>query len=152
MALDFSRFVVCGHWRSICTSMLYAAEPVPEASAHALQALASVGLADGACHNPNQLSGGQHQRVAIAQSLVNHSQIVLADEPTGALDSRTNVEILAILQHLNRQKGIDTLMVTHEPDIGDYTNRSIYVRDRRIVRNERILKSLRCRLRDQKPY
>ena len=103
-----------------------------------LQALASVGLAERADHHPNQLSGGQQQRVAIARALVNNPQIILADEPTGALDSRTSIEIMAIFQHLNRGQGITTVIVTHEPDIAAYANRNIYFRDGRIVRDEKI--------------
>jgi putative ABC transport system ATP-binding protein len=118
--------------------LLYATEPVPDPEARALQALAAVGLAERAHHHPNQLSGGQQQRVAIARALVNNPQIVLADEPTGALDSRTSIEIMAILQHLNRDKGITTVMVTHEADIAAYAKRNIYFRDGRVVRDERI--------------
>jgi putative ABC transport system ATP-binding protein len=118
--------------------LLYSSEPVADLHGQALQALAAVGLAERADHHPNQLSGGQQQRVAIARALVNHPQIVLADEPTGALDSRTSIEIMAILQQLNREQGITTLMVTHEPDIAAYANRNIYFRDGRVVRDERL--------------
>jgi putative ABC transport system ATP-binding protein len=118
--------------------LLYASEPVADPRKQALEALASVGLADRADHHPNQLSGGQQQRVAIARALVNHPQIVLADEPTGALDSRTSVEIIAILQRLNRDQAITTLMVTHEPDIAAYAKRNIYFRDGRVIRDERL--------------
>jgi putative ABC transport system ATP-binding protein len=118
--------------------LLYTGEPVPDPRARALQALASVGLAERADHHPNQLSGGQQQRVAIARALVNNPQIILADEPTGALDSRTSIEIMAIFQHLNRRQGITTIVVTHEPDIATYSGRNIYFRDGRIVRDERI--------------
>jgi len=124
--------------------LLYTSEPVPDPRLRAMQALASVGLADRADHHPNQLSGGQQQRVAIARALVNNPQIVLADEPTGALDSRTSIEIMAILQHLNRDKGITTLIVTHEPDIAAYANRNIYFRDGRIVRDERLARPLQA--------
>ena len=124
--------------------LLYTSEPVPDPHFRALQALASVGLAERADHHPNQLSGGQQQRVAIARALVNDPQIVLADEPTGALDSRTSIEIMAILQRLNRDKGITTLIVTHEPDIAAYANRNIYFRDGRIIRDERLAKPLRA--------
>lgn len=118
--------------------LLYTSEPVPDPEARAMEALALVGLAERAHHHPNQLSGGQQQRVAIARALVNHPQIVLADEPTGALDSRTSIEIMAILQHLNRDRGITTVMVTHEADIAAYANRNIYFRDGRVVRDERV--------------
>ena len=101
-----------------------------------MEALAAVGLADRAGHHPNQLSGGQQQRVAIARALVNGPQIILADEPTGALDSRTSVEIMAIFQRLNRQQGMSTIVVTHEPDIAAYANRNIHFRDGRIVADD----------------
>ncbi|HVY93327.1 MAG TPA: ABC transporter ATP-binding protein [Bryobacteraceae bacterium] len=118
--------------------LLYADQPVPDSRARALKALAAVGLADRADHHPNQLSGGQQQRVAIARALVNNPQIVLADEPTGALDSRTSVEIMAILQRLNREQGITIVMVTHEPDIAAFCGRNIYFRDGQITRDEAI--------------
>jgi len=118
--------------------LLYTSEPVSDPEARALRALASVGLAGREHHHPNQLSGGQQQRVAIARALVNNPQIVLADEPTGALDSRTSIEIMAILQHLNRNQGITMVMVTHETDIASYANRNIYFRDGRIVKDERL--------------
>jgi putative ABC transport system ATP-binding protein len=119
--------------------LLYTTEVVSDQHARALQALASVGLAERAEHHPNQLSGGQQQRVAIARALVNNPQIILADEPTGALDSRTSIEIMAIFQRLNRSQGITTIIVTHEPDIAEYANRNIYFRDGRIVRDEKIM-------------
>lgn len=118
--------------------LLYTAEPVKDPRSQALRALASVGLADRADHHPNQLSGGQQQRVAIARALVNNPQIILADEPTGALDTHTSIEIIAIFQRLNRQQGITTIIVTHEADIAAYANRNIYFRDGRIVRDEQI--------------
>jgi putative ABC transport system ATP-binding protein len=118
--------------------LLYTETPTPERYARAMEALTSVGLADRAGHHPNQLSGGQQQRVAIARSLVNRPQIILADEPTGALDSRTSIEIMAIFQRLNRERGITTILVTHEPDIAGYANRNIHFRDGRLVSDERI--------------
>ncbi|MCU0275967.1 MAG: ABC transporter ATP-binding protein [Acidobacteria bacterium] len=101
------------------------------------QALERVGLADRAHHFPNQLSGGQQQRVAIARALVNQPAIVLADEPTGNLDSRTSVEIMATFQELNRL-GITLIMVTHEHDIADYCKRVIEFRDGRIIRDQAV--------------
>ena len=118
--------------------MLYTSEPVADPRARAMQALESVGLAERADHHPNQLSGGQQQRVAIARALVNNPQIILADEPTGALDSRTSIEIMAIFQRLNREKGITTLIVTHEPDIAAYADRNILFKDGRVVRDVRV--------------
>jgi putative ABC transport system ATP-binding protein len=118
--------------------LLYTDTPARERQERAMQALASVGLADRAGHHPNQLSGGQQQRVAIARALVNRPQLILADEPTGALDSRTSIEIMAIFQQLNREQGISTMVVTHESDIAAYANRNIHFRDGRIVVDERV--------------
>ena len=114
-----------------------------DASAHerherAMAALFAVGLAGRQDHQPSQLSGGQQQRVAIARSLVNDPKIILADEPTGALDSRTSIEIMAIFQRLNRQEGITMIMVTHDPDIASYSNRNIRFKDGRLQGDERV--------------
>jgi len=118
--------------------LLYTDTPDGERRERAMQALASIGLAQRADHHPSQLSGGQQQRVAIARALVNRPQLILADEPTGALDSRTSVEIMAIFQQLNREQGISTIVVTHEPDIAAYANRVIHFRDGRLVSDERV--------------
>jgi putative ABC transport system ATP-binding protein len=95
-----------------------------------------VGLGERADHKPNQLSGGQQQRVAIARALVNKPRILLADEPTGALDSRTSVEIMALIQELGRS-GITVVLVTHEPDIAAYASRVIVVKDGQIQSDTR---------------
>jgi putative ABC transport system ATP-binding protein len=97
----------------------------------ATEALEQVGLGDRIHHYPNQLSGGQQQRVAIARSLVNDPSIILADEPTGNLDSRTSVEVMGIFQELNNN-GITIILVTHEPDIADFAKRHIVFRDGKI--------------------
>ena len=98
----------------------------------ALKALEIVGLAERADHTPNQLSGGQQQRVAIARALANQPSLILADEPTGNLDSRTSIEIMGVFQKLNDQ-GITIVMVTHELDVAHYTKRMVVMRDGRIV-------------------
>src|SRR6266705_541035 len=96
------------------------------------KALATVGLADRADHHPNQLSGGQQQRVAIARALVNEPALLLADEPTGNLDSQTSIEIMGVFQKLNEQ-GMTIIMVTHELDIAQYTCRNVIMRDGHII-------------------
>jgi len=101
----------------------------------AMHALDIVGLAQRHDHFPNQLSGGQQQRVAIARSLVNHPQVLLADEPTGNLDSRTSIEVLGVFQKLN-DEGITIVMVTHEIDIAHFCKRNLVVRDGLVVRDE----------------
>ncbi len=113
--------------------LLYSAEGADPGHERALSALRIVGLAERAGHHPNQLSGGQQQRVAIARSLINNPRIILADEPTGALDSRTSIEIMAIFQRLNREQEISVILVTHEPDIAQYGERIIAFKDGHIV-------------------
>jgi putative ABC transport system ATP-binding protein len=105
----------------------------PQRHRKALGLLEAVGLASRADHTPTQLSGGQQQRVAIARALVNDPEVVLADEPTGNLDSRTSIEIMEILQRLNRERGITILLITHEHDIAEYGTRVITFRDGRVV-------------------
>ncbi|NJK80047.1 MAG: ABC transporter ATP-binding protein [Chloroflexaceae bacterium] len=105
-------------------------------TARARAALEAVGMGDRLHHRPNELSGGQQQRVAIARALVNNPRIVLADEPTGALDTRTGAEIMGIFQRLNHEQGITVILVTHEPAIADYARRIIHVRDGLIDRTE----------------
>jgi putative ABC transport system ATP-binding protein len=100
----------------------------------AMEALDRVGLADRLEHTPNQLSGGQQQRVAIARALVNRPAILLADEPTGNLDSRTSIEIMSVFQELNTE-GVTVILVTHEPDVANYARRIVGLRDGRIVRD-----------------
>lgn len=113
--------------------LLYKDSDTPDADGLAMRALASVGLT-GREHNlPTQLSGGQQQRVAIARALINRPEILLADEPTGALDSRNSAEILGIFQRLNRTQGITIVVVTHSDEIAAYADRIIGFRDGRIV-------------------
>jgi putative ABC transport system ATP-binding protein len=108
---------------------------------HALRALDMVGLADRAGHHPNQLSGGQQQRVAIARALVNQPALLLADEPTGNLDSQTSIEIMGVFQKLNNQ-GITLIMVTHELDIASYTRRNVILRDGVILSDKPVARRL----------
>jgi putative ABC transport system ATP-binding protein len=112
--------------------LVYARVPAAERHQKALAALDKVGLAGRAGHYSNQLSGGQQQRVAIARALVNEPAIIMADEPTGNLDTTTTHEIMAIFQALNRQ-GITIIMVTHEPDVAAFTDRHIIFRDGSII-------------------
>jgi putative ABC transport system ATP-binding protein len=118
--------------------LLYNGAAARERHARALARLQQVGLQGREHHHPNQLSGGQQQRVAIARALINDPAILLADEPTGNLDSKTSIEILAIFQRLNRENGITVILVTHEPDIAAYASRNILFRDGHILKDERI--------------
>ncbi|MBN2207418.1 MAG: ABC transporter ATP-binding protein [Candidatus Aminicenantes bacterium] len=102
----------------------------------ALAALDSVGLMDRASHKTNQLSGGEQQRVAIARALLNSPSLILADEPTGNLDSKTSDEVMAIFDDLNRDKGITVVLVTHERDIAEWARKSIHLKDGQIIREE----------------
>ena len=116
--------------------LMYANVPMQERHARALEKLKLVGLAERSDHQPSQLSGGQQQRVAIARALVNNPALILADEPTGALDSRTSVEIMALLQQLNAD-GMTIVLVTHEHDVAAFASRLVMFRDGRIVSDER---------------
>jgi putative ABC transport system ATP-binding protein len=113
--------------------MLYG-PPIPakERRRRAVAALEAVGLGSRMDHHPNQLSGGQQQRVAIARALVNNPALLLADEPTGNLDSRTSIEVMGIFQRLNAERQITIVLVTHEPDIAEYATRIIGFRDGRV--------------------
>jgi putative ABC transport system ATP-binding protein len=112
--------------------MLYLGVDATQRRQRAMEALAAVGLAGREQNHPNQLSGGQQQRVAVARSLVNHPALILADEPTGNLDSRTSVEVMEIFQRLNRERSITLVLVTHEPDIAQYADRIIVFKDGKI--------------------
>jgi putative ABC transport system ATP-binding protein len=114
---------------------LYAKIDKGERQKRAAEALAMVGLADRAHHFPSQMSGGQQQRVAVARALVNRPSILLADEPTGNLDSRTSVEIMEILQNLN-DKGLTIVLVTHEHDIAQFAKRVLVFRDGKIRKDD----------------
>ncbi len=118
---------------------IYAGIPPQEREQRALAALERVGLSDRSHHYPSQLSGGQQQRVAIARGLVNRPAILLADEPTGNLDSRTSVEIMGIFQELNDREGLTVVIVTHEPDIAQYAKRALEFRDGKLRKDVRIV-------------
>ena len=115
--------------------LIYAGVAAAERVRRARETLSEVGLSDRERNMPNQLSGGQQQRVALARALVNNPSLILADEPTGALDSRTSVEVMEIFQRLNRERNLTIIVVTHEPDIAQYANRVIQFRDGRIHRD-----------------
>jgi putative ABC transport system ATP-binding protein len=116
--------------------LIYAGVAPKDRHARAAAKLAQVGLGARTDHHPSQLSGGQQQRVAIARALVNEPALILADEPTGALDSRTSIEIMALLQQLNRG-GMTIVLVTHESDIAGYATRVIAFRDGRVLNDQR---------------
>jgi len=116
--------------------LLYSKIPARERRLRARKKLADVGLANREHHHPSQLSGGQQQRVAIARALVNEPTVILADEPTGALDTRTSLEIMALLQNLNRE-GMTIVVVTHEPDVAAHAGRVLTFRDGRVIHDER---------------
>jgi len=129
--------------------MVYAG--VRDRRARAMTALEAVGLADRAQHRPTELSGGQQQRVAIARALVNEPSIILADEPTGALDTSTSTEIMAIFQRLNRERGLTVVFVTHEAEIAYHTRRIIHIRDGLITSDQAISDSEWRRAETQPP-
>jgi putative ABC transport system ATP-binding protein len=114
---------------NVALPLLYAGVAGEERRERAVAALTAVGLADRLDHKPNQLSGGQQQRVAIARAIVTTPSLILADEPTGNLDSRSSVEVMGIFQQLNAQLGVTVIFVTHEPDIMAYTRRVLRIRD-----------------------
>ena len=113
--------------------MIYNGIPAAQRRRRALDALKSMGLEGREHHHPNQLSGGQQQRVAIARALVNEAPLILADEPTGNLDTKTSIEIMELFVKLNSESGITVILVTHEPDIAAYSNRIIRFLDGRVI-------------------
>src|SRR5256714_7592147 len=118
--------------------MLYAGVSSAQRQERAMKSLAAVGLAGREQNHPNQLSGGQQQRVAVARALVNDPALILADEPTGNLDSRTSVEVMEIFQRLNRERGITLVLVTHEPDIAQYAQRVVVFKDGKIRQDYKV--------------
>jgi putative ABC transport system ATP-binding protein len=120
---------------NVALPLVYGSARARDRAALARRSLDAVGLGDRADHQPSQLSGGQQQRVAIARALINGPSLILADEPTGNLDTRTSIEIMALFQQLNRD-GMTLVLVTHEPDIAQYASRVLTFRDGRLLRDE----------------
>lgn len=116
--------------------LFYAGFSPAEAKKEALLALEQVGLRDLAGHRPNQMSGGQQQRVAIARAVVNHPLVLLADEPTGALDTVSSVEIMQLFQRMHNERGVTVIIVTHEPNIADFCPRKVVMRDGVVVSDD----------------
>jgi putative ABC transport system ATP-binding protein len=125
--------------------MMYNGYGGKERHARAIEVLSLVGLGERLDHTPNRLSGGQQQRVAIARALVNKPALILADEPTGNLDSATSNEIMALFQELNFQQGITVILVTHEPDIAEHAKRQIVFRDGQVI-SDRLHEQVVCRV------
>jgi putative ABC transport system ATP-binding protein len=124
-------------WENVEAPMLYSGIPKAERSRRIEETLRIVGIPEKARALPNQLSGGQQQRVAVARALINRPAILLADEPTGNLDSVTSEEILRFLRDLNHREGITVLMVTHEQEFAAYASRTVYMKDGQILREQR---------------
>ncbi len=118
--------------------LIYQGVPREERQTRALEALERVGLAPWAQHTPAELSGGQQQRVAIARAMVTRPEVLLADEPTGSLDSERSVEIMELLQDLNAKEGITVILVTHEPDMALYAKRHLVFKDGRLIADKRV--------------
>lgn len=123
-------------WKNVEAPLVYADVPKKERKERALEMLEKVGLGDRTDHLPNELSGGQKQRVCIARALVNNPDIILADEPTGALDTKTSAQIMELLTELN-QEGKTIILVTHEEEIAAYADRTIFIRDGAIIEDRR---------------
>jgi putative ABC transport system ATP-binding protein len=127
---------------NVMLPLIYAGVGRMERREQASRALEAVGLADRVTHSPTELSGGQQQRVAIARALVNDPAIILADEPTGNLDSKSGAEVMAILQGLNQKQGITVVLVTHDPTIARHTDRILHLYDGLITREETVTEPL----------
>ncbi|MSO19671.1 MAG: ABC transporter ATP-binding protein [Acidobacteria bacterium] len=128
---------------NVALPLVYAGVPQEAQMRRAREALAAVNLSDKERSLPNQLSGGQQQRVAIARALVNNPAIIIADEPTGALDTRSSLEVMEILERMNRERGLTILLVTHEHDIARHAQRLINIRDGRVNQDVAVASQLR---------
>ena len=124
---------------NVALPLLYNGSPSNVRRERSILALQSVGLGGKEHHRPNQLSGGEQQRVAIARALINNPSLILADEPTGNLDSQTSIELMMLFKRLNKENGITIVMVTHEPDIASYADRRVYFKDGRVVKDDKIM-------------
>jgi putative ABC transport system ATP-binding protein len=126
--------------------LLYGSSGLKTSDRHkrATEMLELVGLGNRADHHPNQLSGGQQQRVAIARALINNPSILLADEPTGNLDTRTSIEVMGIFQRLNEERGITVVLITHETDIAEYGTRTVWFRDGQVVADKPVAQRRRA--------
>jgi len=129
-------------FENVMLPLIYAGVGRAERRERARRALEVVGLVDRMEHAPAELSGGEQQRVAIARALVNDPAIILADEPTGNLDSKSGAEVMAVLQRLNRERGLTVVLVTHDPTIARHTQRIVHLHDGRITRNEMVAEPL----------
>jgi putative ABC transport system ATP-binding protein len=130
---NFNLLPIKRAWENVAVPLMLAGMPLAQRKARALSILGQLGLAHRAEHRPSELSGGEQQRVAIARALANRPRLLLADEPTGNLDSHTGAEIMALLQNLVRDEGLTLLLVTHDPGIAAYADRTITLRDGMIV-------------------
>jgi putative ABC transport system ATP-binding protein len=131
---------------NVMLPLVYAGTSTRERRTRAMEVLEAVGLGDRMHHTPNELSGGQQQRVAIARALVNEPAIILADEPTGNLDSASGAEVMHILQQLNHERGITIVLVTHDPRIGHHAQRVIHLFDGKVLKEEIIAEPIQARL------
>ncbi|WP_054693428.1 ABC transporter ATP-binding protein [Syntrophomonas palmitatica] len=145
----FQNFNLLGRLNAIdnvCLPLVYAGVSARERDKRGRKMLSLVGLEGREHHLPRQLSGGQQQRVAIARALINQPGLLLADEPTGALDTATSEEIMALLQYLHREQGLSVVIVTHEPDIAQHCQRIIRLSDGLVVAEEQVLKPLQAQI------